>query len=39
LFKLIAEDFAMLRAIDRDIWVVEQPLRYFGLSVGTRMTV
>ncbi|NJM75957.1 MAG: DUF4336 domain-containing protein [Acaryochloridaceae cyanobacterium RU_4_10] len=29
----------MLRAIDRDIWVAEQPLRYFGLSVGTRMTV
>jgi hypothetical protein len=29
----------MLRAIDRDVWVAEQPLRYFGLSVGTRMTV
>lgn len=29
----------MLREIDRDIWVAEQPLRYFGLSVGTRMTV
>ncbi|MBE9140486.1 DUF4336 domain-containing protein [Nodosilinea sp. LEGE 07088] len=29
----------MLRAIDRDLWVAEQPLRYFGLSVGTRMTV
>jgi hypothetical protein len=29
----------MLRGIDRDIWVAEQPLRYFGLSVGTRMTV
>lgn len=29
----------MFRAIDRDIWVIEQPLRYFGLSVGTRMTV
>lgn len=29
----------MLRKIDRDIWVAEQPLRYFGLSVGTRMTV
>lgn len=28
----------MLRQIDRDIWVTEQPLRYFGLSVGTRMT-
>ncbi len=29
----------MLRAIDHNIWVAEQPLRYFGLSVGTRMTV
>jgi hypothetical protein len=29
----------MLREIDRDIWVAERPLRYFGLSVGTRMTV
>ena len=29
----------MIREIDRDIWVAEQPLRYFGLSVGTRMTV
>lgn len=29
----------MLREIDRDIWVAEQPLRYLGLSVGTRMTV
>ncbi len=29
----------MLREIDRDIWVAEQPLRYFGLSVGTRMTI
>jgi hypothetical protein len=29
----------MLREIDKDIWVAEQPLRYFGLSVGTRMTV
>ncbi len=29
----------MLRKIDRDIWVAEQPFRYFGLSVGTRMTV
>ena len=28
----------MLRQIDRDIWVAQQPLRYFGLSVGTRMT-
>jgi hypothetical protein len=29
----------MLRAIDRDLWVAEQPLRYFGLDIGTRMTV
>ncbi|HLP90909.1 MAG TPA: DUF4336 domain-containing protein [Nostocaceae cyanobacterium] len=29
----------MLREIDQDIWVAEQPFRYFGLSVGTRMTV
>jgi hypothetical protein len=29
----------MLREIDRDLWVAEQPLRYLGLSVGTRMTV
>lgn len=29
----------MLRAIDQDLWVAEQPLRYFGLGIGTRMTV
>jgi hypothetical protein len=29
----------MLRKIDQNIWIAEQPLRYFGLSVGTRMTV
>jgi hypothetical protein len=29
----------MLRKIDESIWVAEQPLRYFGLSIGTRMTV
>lgn len=29
----------VLRQIDTDIWVAEQPLQYFGLSVGTRMTV
>lgn len=29
----------MLRNIDKNIWVGEQPLKYFGLSVGTRMTV
>lgn len=29
----------MLRELDDNIWVSEQPLKYFGLSVGTRMTV
>ena len=29
----------MLRKIDKNIWIAEQPLKYFGLSVGTRMTV
>ncbi|MCC5657308.1 DUF4336 domain-containing protein [Nostoc sp. XA010] len=29
----------MLKAIDTDLWVAEQPLKYFGLEVGTRMTV
>ncbi len=29
----------MLRKIDRDLWVVEQPFKYFGLEVGTRMTI
>lgn len=29
----------MLRALDRDLWVADQPLRYFGLSIGTRMTI
>ena len=29
----------MLRAFDSDLWVAEQPLKYFGLEVGTRMTV
>jgi hypothetical protein len=28
----------MLKQIDRDIWVAEQPLKYLGLPVGTRMT-
>jgi hypothetical protein len=32
-------EFGMLRQLDRGIWVAEQPLRYLGLSVGTRMTV
>ncbi len=29
----------MLREIDKNIWVAEQPFKYFGLEVGTRMTV
>ena len=29
----------MLRKIDKDLWVAEQPLRYLGLSIGSRMTV
>jgi len=29
----------MLREIDQNIWSAEQPLQYFGLNVGTRMTV
>jgi hypothetical protein len=29
----------MLKLIDTDIWVAEQPLKYFGFEVGTRMTV
>ena len=29
----------MLKQIDRDLWVVEQPLKFMGLPVGTRMTV
>ena len=29
----------MLQQIDRNLWVAEQPLRFLGLSIGTRMTV
>lgn len=29
----------MLRAIAKNIWVQEQPLKFLGLEVGTRMTV
>ncbi len=29
----------MLKEIDTDIWVAEAPFKYFGLGVGTRMTV
>ncbi|WP_035990965.1 DUF4336 domain-containing protein [Leptolyngbya sp. KIOST-1] len=29
----------MLRATDQNLWVAEQPFRYFGLGIGTRMTV
>jgi len=30
---------AMLRELDRNIWVAERPQRFYGLEVGTRMTV
>lgn len=29
----------MLKEIDRNLWVVEQPFKYFGLELGTRMTL
>lgn len=29
----------MLREIDKNIWVCEQPLKFWGLEVGTRMTI
>ncbi|MEL6929182.1 MAG: DUF4336 domain-containing protein, partial [Cyanobacteria bacterium J06600_6] len=29
----------MLRQVDANIWVAEQPLKFLGLEVGTRMTV
>ena len=29
----------VLREVDQNLWVAEQPLRYFGLGIGTRMTV
>jgi hypothetical protein len=29
----------MLRELDKDLWVAEQPLRFLGLPVGARMTV
>ena len=29
----------MLKSIDRDLWVGEQPFKYLGLPVGRRMTV
>ena len=29
----------MLRQIDRNLWVVEQPQKFLGLEVGTRMTI
>lgn len=28
-----------MRQLAEDLWVVERPLRFFGLSIGTRMTV
>lgn len=29
----------MLKSIDRDLWIAEQPQKFFGLPVGARMTV
>ncbi|PZO12439.1 MAG: hypothetical protein DCF25_17695 [Leptolyngbya foveolarum] len=29
----------MLKAVDENVWVAEQPIRYFGLGIRTRMTV
>ena len=29
----------MIKALDDNIWIAEQPLKYFGLEVGTKMTV
>ncbi|BAZ14066.1 hypothetical protein NIES4071_59060 [Calothrix sp. NIES-4071] len=29
----------MLREIDNNLWVAEQPFKYWGLEVGARMTV
>ncbi|MGB3670576.1 MAG: DUF4336 domain-containing protein [Phormidesmis sp.] len=29
----------IIEALDNNLWIAEQPLRYFGLEVGTRMTV
>lgn len=28
-----------MRVVDRDLWIVERPQRFYGLEVGTRMTV
>ena len=29
----------MLEQLDENLWVAQQPFNYFGLEVGTRMTV
>ena len=29
----------MLTALAEDLWVYDQPLRFYGIEVGTRMTV
>ncbi len=28
----------MLKQVERNIWIKEQPLKYWGIEVGTRMT-
>jgi len=35
----MTERRSALRALAQDIWVVERPQRFYGLEVGTRMTV
>jgi len=30
---------AMLKELDRDIWIADRPQRFYGLEVGARMTV
>jgi hypothetical protein len=34
-----AKTMAILRELDRDIWIAERPQSFYGLEVGTRMTV
>jgi len=35
----MSESRPALRALAKDLWVAERPQRFFGLEVGTRMTV
>jgi len=38
-YSVSARTTAMLRELDRNIWIAERPQRFWGLEVGTRMTV